>query len=205
MSFLYPLFLVAGISLAIPVLIHLFNLRKYKTVFFPHTRFLKNIQLNSRKQSEVRYKWLLAMRLLFLASLVLAFAQPFFNKNNVNTGARKLQVIYLDNSYSMSLKNKARSMLDIAKVAARKQVQHAVPGTKFILLTNDKPASYRSEPADKVVSEINNTDVTASSKTVNQVLATARVSCRTKVAKERICIITPISSKTRFRHSLIPG
>jgi len=54
-SFLYPLFLVAGVSLVIPVLIHLFNLRKYKTVLFPHTRFLKNIQLNSRKQSQIRY------------------------------------------------------------------------------------------------------------------------------------------------------
>src|ERR1035438_6940578 len=77
-SFLYPLFLVAGLSLGIPVLIHLFNLRKYKVVLFPHTRFLKTIQLNSRKQSQVRYKWLLATRLLFLAALVLAFAQPFF-------------------------------------------------------------------------------------------------------------------------------
>lgn len=83
-------------------------------------------------------------------------------------------MIYLDNSYSMSLKNKAQSMLDIARLAARKQVQYAAPGTKFILLTNDKPASYRAEPADKVMSEINSTDVSASSKTVNQVLATAR-------------------------------
>jgi Aerotolerance regulator N-terminal len=173
-SFLYPLFLVAGVSLAAPVLIHLFNLRKYKTVLFPHTRFLKTIQLNSRKQSEVRYKWLLAMRLLFLASLVLAFAQPFFNKQNAPSGTNRLQVIYLDNSYSMSLKKGAQSLLDMAKVAARRQVQHAAPGTKFILLTNDKPASYRAEPADKVVAEIGATDVTAAAKTVNQVLATTQ-------------------------------
>jgi Aerotolerance regulator N-terminal len=173
-SFLYPLFLVAGLSLAIPVLIHLFNLRKYKTVFFPHTRFLKNIQLNSRKQSQVRYKWLLAARLLFLASLILAFAQPFFNKNNKNSAAKRLQIIYIDNSYSMSAKKGARSVLDIAKDVSRKQVKHSVPGTRFVLLTNDKPASYRSEPADKVYNEINVTEVTAGSKTVNQVLATAQ-------------------------------
>ena len=174
MSFLYPLFLAAGLSLGIPVLIHLFNLRKYKTVLFPHTRFLKNIQLNSRKQSQVRYKWLLAMRLLFLASLILAFAQPFLNKNNKKTAGNKLQIIYLDNSYSMTAKKGARNVLDIAKEAARKQVQHAPPGTKFILLTNDKPASYRAEPADKVYREINATEVSAGSKTVNQVLATAQ-------------------------------
>ena len=104
------------------MLIHLFNLRKYKTVLFPHTRFLKNIQLNSRKQNQVRYKWLLAMRLLFLASLVLAFAQPFFNHNHQKAAGNKLQIIYLDNSYSMTARKGARSVLDIAKEAARKQV-----------------------------------------------------------------------------------
>ena len=141
---------------------------------FPHTRFLKTIQLNSRKQSQVRYKWLLLMRLLFLASLILAFAQPFFTKNNKTAAANKLQIIYLDNSYSMSVKKGARSVLDIAKEAARKQVQHARPGTRFVLLTNDKPLSYRTEPADKVYSEINATDLSAGSKTVNQVMATAQ-------------------------------
>ena len=174
MSFLYPLFLVAGLSLAIPVLIHLFNLRKYKTVLFPHTRFLKNIQLNSRKQSQVRYKALLAARLLFLAVLILAFAQPFFNNDNKPAGDHKFQVIYIDNSYSMSVKKGAQSMLDIAKDAARKQLRHAVPGTRFALLTNDKPASYRAQPADKVFAEINATEFSASSKTVNQVLANAQ-------------------------------
>ncbi len=114
------------------------------------------------------------MRLLFLASLVLAFAQPFFNHNSQKSAGNKLQIIYLDNSYSMTARKGARSVLDIAKEAARKQVQHAPPGTKFVLLTNNKPASYRAEPADKVFTEINATEVSAAAKTVNQVLATAQ-------------------------------
>ncbi len=174
MSFLYPLFLAAGATLAIPVLIHLFNLRKYKTVLFPHTRFLKNIQLNSRKQSQVRYKWLLVARLLFLASLVLAFAQPFFSKSTQNAAGNKEQLIYLDNSYSMAAKKGARTVLDIAKEAARKQVRKAAPGSRFVLLTNDKPASYRAEPADKVFATINATEPGSSSKSVEQVLATVQ-------------------------------
>src|SRR6202041_2335312 len=89
-------------------------------------------------------------------------------------GGNRLQVIYLDNSYSMSARKGARSVLDIAKEAARKQVQHAAPGTKFILLTNDKPASYRAEPSGKVYQEINATEVSSAAKTVNQVLATAQ-------------------------------
>jgi hypothetical protein len=172
-SFLYPLFLIAGALLAIPVLIHLFNLRKYKTVMFPHTRFLKNIQLNSRKQSQVRYKWLLVSRLLFLSLLILAFAQPFVNNNKQDAG-NKLQIIYIDNSYSMSVKKGARTMLDIAKELAAKQIKYAKPGTRFLLLTNDKPTSFRAEPADKVYSEINALDFTPATKTVGQVIALAQ-------------------------------
>lgn len=174
MSFLYPLFLVAGISLAIPILIHLFNLRKYKTVFFPHTRFLKNIQLNSRKQSQVRYKALLAMRLLFLALLITAFAQPFFPNANRMNQADRTQIIYIDNSYSMGAKKGARTMLDMAKEIAAQQVKAARPGTRFLLLSNDKPNSYRPEPADKIFAEIHALDLSATTKTVKQVVATAQ-------------------------------
>ena len=170
MSFLYPLFLIAGAALAIPVLIHLFNLRRYKTVLFPHTRFLKSIQLNSRKQSQVRYKWLLLTRLLFLISIILAFAQPFFNKNKTAATGNRLQVIYIDNSYSMSVKKGARTLLDIAKDAARSQLRQASVGTKFVVLTNDKPTSYQPQPADKVLGELNNIDVSPISRSAEQTL-----------------------------------
>ena len=160
--------------MAIPVLIHLFNLRRYKTVFFPHTRFLKNIQLNSRKQSEVRYKLLLAMRLLFLALLILAFAQPFFNRATNQQSGNTLQIIYIDNSYSMCAKKGARTMLDIARENAAVQIKQSAPGTRFILLTNDKPSSYKAQPADKVFAEINLLDFTSATKTVSQVLAMAQ-------------------------------
>lgn len=170
-SFIYPLFLVALLALAIPVLIHLFNLRRYKTVYFPHTRFLKNIQLRSQKSSQIRYKWLLALRLLFLLSLILAFAQPFFNSDSAKDKGNRLQAIYIDNSGSMSLKKGALRLVDVAKEAARKQVKNAAPGTKFVLLTNDRPVSYRPMPADKVLVELGAIDVSAASKTGKQVLS----------------------------------
>ncbi len=174
MSFLFPLFLIAGATLAIPVLIHLFNLRRYKTVFFPHTRFLKNIQLNSRRQSQVRYKWLLFFRLLFLASLIFAFAQPFFKSDNQKDTGNRLQVIYLDNSYSMSVKSGARRLLDVARDAAIKQIQKSRTGSKFILLTNDKPQSYQPMMADKMLSLLNAVDISASNKSAEQVLSSVQ-------------------------------
>lgn len=171
MSFIYPLFLVAGLALAIPVLIHLFNLRRYKTVNFPHTRFLKTIQLRSQKSSQVRYKWLLTARLLFLLALILAFAQPFFNSAATKDTGNRLQAIYIDNSGSMSLKKGAQRLVDVAKDAARKQVKNAAPGTKFVLLTNDRPVSYRPMPADKVLVELGAIDISATNKNAKQLLS----------------------------------
>ncbi|HEY9178485.1 MAG TPA: BatA domain-containing protein [Flavipsychrobacter sp.] len=171
MSFIYPLFLLAGLALAIPVLIHLFNLRRYKTVYFPHTRFLKNIQLRSQKQSQIRYKLLLALRMLFLLLLVLAFAQPYFAGADKKDTGNRLQAIYIDNSGSMSLKKESQRLVDIAKETARRQVRNAAPGTKFILLTNDRPVSYRPMPAEQVLTELGAIEISSSPKDARQVLS----------------------------------
>lgn len=139
-------------------------------MYFPDTRFLKNIQLKSQKQSQLKYKWLLALRLLFLASLILAFAQPFFNTGKKGSGNR-LQVIYLDNSGSMSVKNGVRTLFETARDAARKQVQHAAADTRFVLITNDNPVNSQPQPADKILAELNTIDISVNGKTAAQLLA----------------------------------
>lgn len=171
MSFLYPFFLLSGLLVVIPILIHLFNLRRYKTVYFPHTRFLKNIQLRSQKQSQVRYKWLLAARILFLLLLVLAFAQPYFHKKNDANDVEGLQVIYLDNSPSMSVKKGARTLFDIAMENARKQLLQAHHGSRYLLLTNDKPVSYQPVSADKALTMLNGISISASSRNASQLFS----------------------------------
>lgn len=103
--------------------------------------------------------------------LVLAFAQPFLPGNKKDTGNR-IQAIYVDNSYSMSVKKGARTMLDVAKEVARKQIQNAGGGTRFLILTNDKPVSYQPIPADKALAALGAIDVSAANKNANQVFAT---------------------------------
>jgi len=125
---------------------------------------------------------LLTLRLLFLATLILAFAQPFFsNKTKKDTG-NKLQVIYIDNSYSMSVKKGARSLLDIAKDAALKQVKHAGAGSRFLLLSNGKPGSYQPLPAEKIITEINSLDISSTDKSVNQTLSTVQSMLQSETA-----------------------
>lgn len=168
-GFIFPLFLIAGITLLIPVLIHLFNLRRYKTVYFPHTRFLKNIQLQSQKQSQLRYKWLLAARLLFLAMLVFAFAQPFLHNAATPASGKGLQVVYIDNSYSMSVKKGARTLLDIAKESAAGMIGKS--GGSFIVMTNDRVLNYMPLTGPKAISTINGIDFSPVAKNNMQAIA----------------------------------
>ena len=103
MQFKHPEFLYALFALIIPVLVHLFQLRRFQKVAFTNVQFLKAVTIQTRKSSQIK-KWLtLLARVLALAAIIIAFAQPFFASEDV-VGKKNETVIYLDNSFSMQSK-----------------------------------------------------------------------------------------------------
>jgi len=74
----------------------------------------------------------------------------------------------------MSVKKGARSLLDIAKERARKQLQQVTPNQRFLLLTNDKPVSYRPMPAEKAIAALNAVDISPITKPATQVFTTVQ-------------------------------
>lgn len=113
MQFKNPEILWALLLLLIPIFIHLFQLRRFQKVAFTNVKFLKNVKLQTRKSSQIK-KWLtLLTRLLLLAFLVIAFAQPF-TSNSDTFNAKNETVIYLDNSFSMQAKGNNGSLLNEA-------------------------------------------------------------------------------------------
>src|SRR5690606_19458804 len=101
MTFLYPSFLWALAALSIPVIIHLFNFRKTTRVFFSNNRFLRQVREATTARRKLKHYLILAARLLFLAFLVFAFAQPMIPAREQLDAERNI-VVYLDNSQSMS-------------------------------------------------------------------------------------------------------
>ena len=100
MQFKYPEILWGLLLLLIPILIHLFQLRRFKKTPFTNVKFLKQVISESRKSSTLK-KWLLLLaRLGFLAALIIAFAQPFIA--NESALQEKETVFYLDDSFSMN-------------------------------------------------------------------------------------------------------
>jgi len=138
MKFLWPEFLFALFSLAIPVIIHLFNFRKFKKVYFTNVSFLQTIQQQTAHSQKLKNLLILATRLLAIFFLVLAFAQPYFpNSENINTLKRTMVSVYIDNSFSMEAINSQGALLDEAKRRAVEIADSYDINTKFQLLTNN--------------------------------------------------------------------
>ncbi|MGB5228394.1 MAG: BatA domain-containing protein [Eudoraea sp.] len=133
MLFKYPELLWAFFLLLIPILIHLFQLRRFKKTPFTNVKLLQKVVSQSRKSSTIK-KWLLLFsRLLLLSGLILAFSQPYFAKESASYA--KETVIYLDNSFSMQAKTENGTLL---QDAVQNLLQGLPKDNTFTLFTNDK-------------------------------------------------------------------
>jgi hypothetical protein len=134
MQFKHPELLYALFLLLIPIIVHLFQLRKFQKVAFTNVAFLKEATIQTRKSSRIK-KWLILFtRLLLLAFLIFAFAQPFTSKSNTFKTERET-VIYLDNSFSMQAKGSQGELLK----RAIQDIITNVPNEETIsIITNDQ-------------------------------------------------------------------
>ncbi|MEZ4793480.1 MAG: BatA domain-containing protein [Gelidibacter sp.] len=133
MQFKHPELLYALLLLIIPIIVHLFQLRRFQKVEFTNVQFLKNITLQTRKSSQLK-KWLtLFTRMLLLACVIIAFAQPYIaDFNSFNTKSET--VIYLDNSFSMQAKSSNGTLLN---KAIKDLIENVDENEQLTLFTND--------------------------------------------------------------------
>ncbi len=137
MRFLYPNMLWGLFALLIPILIHLFNFRRHKLVYFSNTAVLRNIQQENAKTRKLKYLVTLLLRCLFIAALVLAFAFPYQPEKQLNVNASdNLIGIYIDNSMSMKGQSQRTTLIEDARQSARDLVHKLNPSNRYLLMTN---------------------------------------------------------------------
>lgn len=133
MQFKHPEILWALFLLLIPIIIHLFQLRRFKKTPFTNVAMLQKVVSESRKSNTLK-KWLLLFtRLLLLACLIFAFAQPF----SASTTAlqEKETVVYLDDSFSMQAKSNGITLLE---KSVQDLIKSVGPEQVFSLFTNHR-------------------------------------------------------------------
>src|SRR5690606_8819673 len=136
MQFKNPEILYALFLLIIPILIHLFQLRRFQKTDFTNVKFLKEVTLQTRKSSQLK-KWLVLLSRLFaLVCIIIAFAQPYFLSKT--KAAEKEVVLYIDNSFSMQAKS---SQGELLKKATQQLFENTGLPENFSWFTNNQNAN----------------------------------------------------------------
>jgi hypothetical protein len=134
MQFKHPEILYFLFLLVIPILVHLFQLRRFKKEYFTNVRFLKELSIQTRK-SKKKKKWLLLItRMMLLAAIIIAFAQPFFQAKDKQNTTNEMYIV-LDNSFSMQAKGKKGELL---KRAVQDLLENTPENQTFSLITNSE-------------------------------------------------------------------
>ena len=138
MKFAHPEFLYALLVLMIPILIHLFNFRKYKTLYFSSLQFLKQVTQQTKSTQKLKHFLVLLSRISAFIALIIAFAQPYWpNASSSAPYIAAVQAIYIDNSFSMEARGSSGNLLSEAKESARQIIRNAPLGSRFMIVTNE--------------------------------------------------------------------
>ncbi|MBF4469983.1 vWA domain-containing protein [Flavobacterium sp. HJJ] len=182
MHFKHPEILYFLFLLIVPVLVHLFQLRRFKKEYFTNVRFLKALSIQTRKSSKIKKWLLLACRLLLIAFIILAFAQPFFESKDSKNASNEMYII-LDNSFSMQAKGKKGELL---KRAVQELLEETPESANFSLLTNNE--NYWNTDIKTIRSELQNLKYSAVPFQLDNILA--KVKAHKSAFKKDIVIIT---------------
>ena len=182
MQFKHPEILYFLFLLVIPILVHLFQLRRFKKEYFTNVQFLKELSIQTRKSSTIK-KWLLLFsRLLLLAFLILAFAQPFFTAKESKKATNEMYIV-LDNSFSMQAKGKNGELL---KRAVQDLLEHTPEAQNFSLITCNE--NFWNTDIKSIQKELQNLKYSGNEFRLDNILA--KINARKSAFNKDIIIIT---------------
>ena len=184
MQFKHPELLYALFLLLIPIIIHLFEFRKFQKEAFTNVAFLKEVSIQTRKSSQLK-KWLiLVTRLLLLAAIIFAFAQPFTPKSNLlNTQIET--VIYLDNSFSMQAKGNQGELL---KRAVQDIISNVPEVETISLITNE--STFKNTTIKGIKNDLLNLDYSSKTLSFDAALFKAKKLFKPSLSAKNILFIS---------------
>jgi Aerotolerance regulator N-terminal len=182
MQFKHPEILYFLFLLVIPIVVHLFQLRRFKKEYFTNVRFLKELSIQTRKSSKIKKWLLLATRLLLLTCIIIAFAQPFFKAKDTKNSSNEMYIV-LDNSFSMQAKGQKGELL---KRAVQELLENTTENQTFSLITNSE--TFWNTDIKSIRTELQNLEYSALPFQLES--AMAKIKSRKSVFNKDVIIIT---------------
>lgn len=137
MTFLNPLYLLALAAAAIPIILHLLNLRKSRIIEFSTLSFLKELQRSKIRRLKIKQLLLLLLRIAIIIFLVLAFSRPALRGtlgNLLGAKAKSSVVIILDDSFSMVASDEGGQLFRQARAKAKSIIEALQPGDEAAIV-----------------------------------------------------------------------
>lgn len=150
MNFLQPGMLLALPLIALPILIHLINQNRYKTVPWAATMFLMKAKRMARGMARLRYLLLMLARMLAIAGLIFAVSRPMSGGwlGLTSSSSPEVTIVVLDRSVSMEEQNpqtsETKRSTALQKLAD--MLQSTESNTKLVLFDSayEKPLEVSS-------------------------------------------------------------
>lgn len=147
------LMLLWGISAAAPIIIHLWNQRRYRETTWAAMEFLLAAMRKNARRIRIEQLILLAVRTAILLLFAAALADPILSLFSslgaaLGQGGSTHWVLVIDGSYSMDYRRGEQSRFDEVKALANKLIDQSTQGDGFTLvLMSDPPRVVIREPA----------------------------------------------------------
>jgi aerotolerance regulator-like protein/VWA domain-containing protein len=137
-SFLFPAFLLGGLAIAIPIVLHLLHRDVAPEVPFTAVRLLHKAPVERADRRRIRDLLLLAARVAALLLLAAAFARPYVQ----GQAPSPLRVVAIDRSYSMGAPGVFARALELAREA----IDRAASGERIAVVAFDDRADVLAAP-----------------------------------------------------------
>lgn len=146
MSLLAPLFLLGLGMIALPLWLHRIQTQTPEREPFSSAMLLEASEQRLHMRRQLRFLLLLAMRILFLALLALAFAKPVLNTTRqiLSSDEPMIQLIVIDTSLSMAMGKRLDQALGIADSI----IKGLKPGQQAQIITADNHVKVLGEPGN---------------------------------------------------------
>lgn len=161
--------------LAVPLLLHLVNLRRYKVIPFPNAWVVSRLKEEEQQRNKLKHRLILASRTLALFALILFFAGPSLVDSSDR--APLYHSIFIDNSPSMMLASKNGDGLQEAIQRCRSYLFSLPEEAKVQLFTGEFLASDQAFVSKQTaLQRLTQISGGAPSRTIKEVLQRQRLS-----------------------------
>ncbi len=195
MTFLSPFLLWFLAAASIPVIIHLLNKRRHKTVQWAAMQFLLKATRESRGKKKLRHILILTCRALGIAALAFAAARPVVS-GLLGWGAGTIDtvVLVLDRSASMELRSGDGQAAKREMVLQKVRDSMADIGNPRLVLIDSATGKAQEVPSPDVLAEISATAATDSAADIPALVSAAAETLSTGSGRSEIWLASDLQS-----------